>query len=62
MSVKQHLLDKRNEILFALSLQEDYTLADISVILNIKHRSTILRILKRRPKNYISKWVKRDDI
>jgi len=55
---KQHLLDKRDEIAFALSIQEDYTLADISVILNIKHRSTVLRILRRRPVDYKPKWVK----
>lgn len=56
--IRQHLLDKRDEILFALSLQEDYSLADICIILNLKHRSTVLRILRRRPKDYKAKWVK----
>lgn len=54
---KQHLIDKYHEIVWALSLQEEYSDADISIIMN-RDRSVIGRIRKTRPKDYRPKWVK----
>lgn len=55
-----HLKEKRNELIFALSEpQQGYRNIDLSKMFNID-RSTILRILRTKPKNYKSKWVKRD--
>ncbi len=59
MLPKQHLLDKRDELIWALSLQ-DYTQADLCRIFNITHRSTVLRILARKPSDWSPKWVRRD--
>lgn len=53
---KQHLIDKYQELAWALSLQ-DYTAADIGVILN-RHRSVIKRILDKKPVDWHPKWVK----
>lgn len=61
MSVKQHLLDKRDELMWALSLQ-DYRIIDIAHIFNIKHRSTVMRILARKPEGWVPRWIKRTDV
>jgi hypothetical protein len=61
MKVKQHLLDKRDELIWALSLQ-DYTFADICEIFNIKHRSTVMRIIARKPVGWLPRWVKITDL
>lgn len=53
---KQHLIDKYHELAWALSCQ-DYTAADIGIILN-RHRSVILRILAKKPADWHPKWVK----
>ena len=57
--IRQHLLDKRDELLWALS-DQGYNLADLCVIFNITHRNTVLRIINRKPAGWVSRWVKRD--
>ena len=56
MNEKSYLVDKRNELVWALDYQE-YNGADIGTIFNV-NRSTINRILKKKPKNWKPKWVK----
>ncbi len=58
-SLRGHLREKRNEIIFALlEPNQGYSYADIASIFNNLNRSTILRIAKTKPKNYKPKWVK----
>lgn len=55
----QELLDqKRIELIWALSLQ-DYTQEDIAYILRDADRSTISRIISKKPEDWQPKWVKR---
>lgn len=54
--VEQHLMDKRDELVWALSLQ-DYNRADIGKIFNV-HRSVISRIMKKKPRDWKPKWIK----
>jgi IS30 family transposase len=56
MIEENHITEKRKELIWALSLQ-DYSFAQIGRIFNI-HRSTVLRIVEKMPKNYKPKWVK----
>ena len=51
------LKEKREEIIWALSLQ-DYTDAQIARMFKL-NRSTVLRMLRDKPKDYQAKWVKR---
>jgi len=55
--LEQYLLEKRNEIIFALSAQ-DYTEAQIGRIFRLA-RVSVHRILKDKPSGYRPKWVKR---
>ena len=56
----QELLDqKRNELIWALSLQE-YTHDDIAYILRSVDRSTVTRIISKRPVDWTPKWVKQN--
>jgi len=58
----EELLDnKRTELIWALSLQ-DYTQEDISYIMRDADRSTISRIISRRPSDWQPKWVKRSAV
>ena len=58
----EELLDnKRTELIWALSLQ-DYTQEDISYIMRDADRSTISRIISRRPGDWQPKWVKRSAV
>jgi hypothetical protein len=59
--VKQHLLDKRDELIWAVEMQ-GYGFADLCTIFNIAHRSTVMRIVDRRPSDWRPKWVKRADM
>ena len=59
--VKEILDNKRNELIWSLSLQE-YTQEDIAYILKGVDRSSISRIIAKRPKNYKSPWVKRNEV
>ena len=55
--MKKHIKDKRDELIWALSLQ-DYTLSEIGTIFGI-NRSTVLRILENKPKDWQPKWIKK---
>ena len=56
----QDILDqKRNELIWALSLQ-DYTHEDIANILRNADRSTVTRTINKMPKGWKPKWVKRN--
>ena len=55
-SVEQHLMDKRNELIWALAGQ-DYTQAQIGRIFNLD-RSTILRIIEKKPVRWVTSWQK----
>lgn len=57
--IKELLEQKRTELIWALSLQE-YTHEDISFILRDADRSTITRIINKRPENWTPKWVKQN--
>lgn len=61
MAVKQHLLEKRDQLIWALSLQ-DYSFADLCEIFNIKHRTTVMRIVAQKPVGWIPPWIKRIDM
>lgn len=54
--MKKHLRDKRIELIYALSLQ-DYENVEIGEIFNI-NRSSVMRIINKRPKDYKVKWIK----
>jgi hypothetical protein len=56
--IKELLDTKRTELVWALSLQ-DYTHEDIAYILRDADRSTITRMINRRPADWQPKWVKR---
>lgn len=55
--IKDLLDNKRIELIWALSLQ-NYTQEDISYILRDANRSTISRIINKRPTEWKPKWVK----
>lgn len=56
--LKEILDNKRNELVWSLSTQE-YTQEDIAYILKGVDRSSISRIIAKRPKSWVSPWVKR---
>jgi hypothetical protein len=56
--IKELLETKRTELIWALSLQ-DYTHDDIATILRSADRSTITRVINKRPDGWTSPWVKR---
>jgi predicted DNA-binding protein YlxM (UPF0122 family) len=56
MKEKRHIREKKVELIYALSLQ-DYTDTEIASIFNV-NRSTILRIIKKRPSTWRPKWIK----
>jgi hypothetical protein len=58
--VENHLLEKRDELIWALSLQ-GYTSSQIGRIFNIRYRSTVTRIIKKKPSRWTPKWVKRSE-
>lgn len=58
--MKKHIQDKRDELIWALSLQE-YTYAEIGTIFKL-NRSTILRIINSKPKDWQVKWVKKSSL
>lgn len=56
------LQEKRDELVWALNAQ-GYNGQEIKDIFSsISHRSTATRILRRMPKGYRPKWVKRDEV
>ena len=52
----KHLTAKRNELIWALNAQ-DYNNAEIGRIFNIE-RSTVLRIIRKKPAKWSSPWFK----
>lgn len=56
--IKELLDTKREELVWALSLQE-YTHEDIAYIMRDADRSTVSRMISRRPENWQPKWIKR---
>jgi hypothetical protein len=54
--LEQYLMDKRNELIWALSSQ-DYTQAQIGRIFNLD-RSTIKQIINKKPVNWVTPWFK----
>ena len=56
---KEELRQKRNELIYAiLEPEQGYSYSDIAFIFNDLNRSTILRIAKNKPKDYVAKWKK----
>ncbi len=53
---EQHIRDKKYELIWALD-DQDYSLPQIAVMFNI-HRSSVMRIIKKKPKGWKPKWVK----
>lgn len=53
---ENHLRQKKFEIIWALDVQ-GYTDAQIARMFDC-HRSTIMRIMQQRPKDYTPKWIK----
>lgn len=53
---KLHLLEKRQEIIFALDSQ-GYNGAEIATIFSVS-RSVVNRIIAVKPKKYEPKWIK----
>ena len=56
--IKQLLKEKRQELIWALSLQ-GFTHEDIAEILKPVDRSNVTRIISQMPDGWESKWVKR---
>ncbi|HCC04978.1 TPA: hypothetical protein DEP58_01570 [Patescibacteria group bacterium] len=56
--IPEYLRIKRNEIMWSLSLQQEYDPEQIRKVFNFKHLSTVTRILASRPKEWKSPWVK----
>ncbi len=55
--LEKHLREKRYELIWALSHQ-DYTQAQICRIFNMPHRSTVMHIINRKPRDWTPKWIK----
>ena len=55
--MKKHIKDKRDELIWALSIQ-DYSLAEIGTVFGL-NSSTIMRIIRNKPKDWQPKWVKK---
>jgi hypothetical protein len=56
MDIEIHIQEKRDELIWALSLQ-NYTNAQIGRMFKL-NRSTILRIIQSKPRDWKPKWVK----
>lgn len=54
--LEKYLRDKRTELIWALSMQQ-YTHSQIGRIFSI-NRSTALRIIRQKPRDWRVKWVK----
>lgn len=55
--IKEYLQDKRNELIWSLA-EQDYSLTDIGSIFNLS-KTQIHNIVKQRPADWKSPWVKR---
>jgi hypothetical protein len=58
--IKELLDQKRTELVWALSLQ-DYTHDDIAYILRDADRSTVTRLIAKKPADWQPKWIKRSN-
>ena len=56
--LEKYLIEKRTELIWALSLQE-YTNAQIARIFRLDEENTIY-IIKQKPKDWLPKWIKKD--
>lgn len=55
-----YLLDKRNELIWALADEsQGYNATQIAQMFNL-HRSTVHDIIKKKPDGWKPKWVKKD--
>ncbi len=55
-TLDNHLREKRNELMWALSLQ-DYDYSEIGGMFNM-NRSSVLRIVRQKPRDWKPKWAK----
>ncbi len=55
--LEKHLREKRNELIWALSCQ-DYTQAQIGRIFGMRHRSTVMHIVNKKPRDWTTPWIK----
>ena len=58
-AIDRHLQDKRNQLIWALSLQ-DYNLTQIGKVFN-RDKATIMRIMREKPDGWRPKWIKVSD-
>lgn len=56
--IPRHLQDKRTELIWSLSDQQEYLPVDIQRIFNFIHLSTVTRIIARKPVGWKSPWKK----
>ena len=54
--MKEHLREKRQELIWAVSAQ-GYNDVEVGQMFGV-HKATIGRIIRKRPKDYKPKWVK----
>jgi hypothetical protein len=58
----ENLRAKRDEIIWSLYIQQEYTARQIQMMFNLKHNSTVTRIISRKPRWWKSPWVKREQV
>ena len=57
MIIEKYIQDKRNELIWALNIQ-DYTDSQVGRIFKL-NRSTVSRIIRSKPKDWKVKWFKK---
>jgi len=55
--IPRHLVDKRNEWIWSLAVQQDYNASEIALMATL-HRSTVHDIINKMPENWVSPWRK----
>lgn len=55
--IPRHLIDKRNEWIWSLFVQQDYTPTEIALMANL-HKTTVGDIIKKKPEGWTSPWIK----
>ena len=60
--IENHLMSKRDELIWSLSAQQDYRPSQIAKIFNFEHISTVMRIIERKPQRWQSPWVRRGTV
>lgn len=55
--IPKHLIDKRNEWIWSLAIQQDYNASEIALMANL-HRSSVHDIIKKLPEGWASPWQK----